>query len=75
MPTNSKTKRTPPKTNSEEQNFAHLQPQAPQIEQAVLGALLIEKDAYSLISEILKPESFYDHRHELIYSEHWRLCV
>lgn len=68
MPTNSKTKRTPPKTNSEEQNFAHLQPQAPQIEQAVLGALLIEKDAYSLISEILKPESFYDHRHELIYS-------
>ncbi len=62
-----KTAKTP-KTNTEEQNFAHLQPQAPQIEKAVLGALLIEKEAYSLISEILKPESFYDHRHELIYS-------
>lgn len=67
MPANTKNRKTSPKVHSEEHNFAHLQPQAPQIEQAVLGALLIEKEAYSLISEILKPESFYDHRHELIY--------
>jgi len=37
-------------------------------EEAVLGALMIEKDAYSLVSEILRPESFYEHRHQLIYS-------
>ena len=42
-------------------------PQALDIEEAVLGALMIEKDAYSVISEILRPESFYDHKHQLLY--------
>ena len=46
--------------------YGHLQPQAPELEKAVLGALMIEKDAYSLVSEILKAESFYEHRHQLI---------
>ena len=36
-------------------------------EAAVLGALLIAKDAYSLVCDILRPESFYDPRHVLIY--------
>ncbi|MDR2384890.1 MAG: replicative DNA helicase [Tannerella sp.] len=44
-----------------------LQPQAPELEKVVLGALMLEKDAYSEISEILKPECFYDKRHELIF--------
>lgn len=34
----------------------------------VLGALMIEKDAYPQVSEILRPESFYEHRHQLIYA-------
>lgn len=50
-----------------EDAYGHVQPQAIEFEEAVLGALMIEKDAYSLISEILRPESFYDHRHQLIY--------
>lgn len=54
---------TPPPTD----NFGHLQPQEPELEKVVLGALMIEKDAYSLVSEILQPESFYEHRHQLIY--------
>lgn len=45
-----------------------LQPQAREFEEAVLGALMLEKDAYSIVSEILKPESFYDKAHELIYT-------
>jgi replicative DNA helicase len=44
-----------------------LQPQALELEKIVLGALMLEKDAYSEISEILKPECFYDKRHELIF--------
>ncbi|MCI5580022.1 MAG: replicative DNA helicase [Phocaeicola plebeius] len=48
--------------------YGHLQPQAPQLEEAVLGALMIEKDAYSLVSEILRPESFYERKHQLIYA-------
>ncbi len=45
-----------------------LQPQAPQIEEAVLGALMLEKDAYSLVSEILTPDTFYETKHQLIYT-------
>ena len=41
-------------------DYGRIQPQAPELEEAVLGALMIEKDAYSLVSEILRPESFYD---------------
>ncbi len=44
-----------------------LQPQARELEEAVLGALMLEKDAYSVISDILKPECFYEHKHQLIY--------
>ena len=51
----------------QEDAYGHVQPQAVELEEAVLGALMIEKDAYSLVSEILRPESFYDHRHQLIY--------
>ena len=47
--------------------YGHLQPQAIDIEEAVLGALMIEKDAYSVVSEILRAESFYDRRHQLLY--------
>uniref|UniRef100_UPI003FEDA3D7 replicative DNA helicase n=1 Tax=Alloprevotella sp. TaxID=1872471 RepID=UPI003FEDA3D7 len=54
-------------------NYGHLQPQAVELEQAVLGALMIEKDAYYQVSEILRPESFYDHRHQLIYEAIRRL--
>ncbi len=42
---------------------------------AVLGALLIEKDAYSLVSEILQPESFYEPRHQKIYAAIQQLNV
>ena len=44
-----------------------LPPQARELEEAVLGALMLEKDSYSIVGEILKPESFYDPTHQLIY--------
>ncbi|MCR5362523.1 MAG: replicative DNA helicase [Bacteroidales bacterium] len=45
-----------------------LQPQDISMEQAVLGALMLEKDAYSQVSEILKPDTFYEKKHQLIYT-------
>ncbi len=42
-------------------------PQALEIEQAVLGAVLLSKDAILLIIDILKPESFYSEKHQIIY--------
>lgn len=47
--------------------YAHLQPQAVNVEQAVLGALMIDSDAFSVVSELLKPDTFYDPRHKRIY--------
>lgn len=44
-----------------------LQPQALEIEAAVLGAIMLEKDALILVIDILKPESFYHPKHQLIY--------
>ena len=44
-----------------------LQPQARDMEEAVLGALMLEKDAYFVVSDILTHESFYEKAHELIY--------
>ena len=50
-----------------EDAFGHQQPQNLEMERAVIGALMIEQDAYSQVSELLRPESFYDHRHQLIF--------
>lgn len=56
-------------------DYGRIQPQARELEEAVLGALMIEKDAYSQVSEILRPESFYDHVHQLIYEAITGLAV
>ena len=55
-------------TATSRQHLCALQPQALDVERAVLGALLIDKDAYSVICEMLFPESFYDPRHQMIYT-------
>ncbi len=44
-----------------------LVPRATDIEAAVLGALMLEKDAFTAVCEILKPESFYEPRHRAVY--------
>ncbi len=44
-----------------------LPPQAVEIEEVVLGALMLERDALSTVIDILKPGSFYRDAHKLIY--------
>jgi replicative DNA helicase len=48
--------------------YGHLQPQATDIERVVLGALMIDKDAFSIVAEIINPETFYEPRHQKIFS-------
>lgn len=43
-------------------------PQAQEVEQSVLGAMLIEKTAIPKAIEILAPDAFYQTKHEIIYS-------
>ena len=47
--------------------YGKLPPQARELEEAVLGAMLIDRDAVSEIIDILKPESFYLDSHQTIY--------
>ena len=44
-----------------------LVPRAVEIEAAVLGALMLEKDAFAVVCDLLKPESFYEPRHVAVY--------
>ena len=44
-----------------------LPPQAIDLEEAVLGALMLEKDALSSVIDILKPEVFYKDNHQKIF--------
>lgn len=48
--------------------YAHIQPQAVDVEKVVLGALMIDKDAFSVIAEIIRPETFYEPGHQKIYT-------
>ncbi len=48
-------------------HLGKLPPQAPELEEAILGALMLEKDALSQVIEILKPEIFYKDAHSEIY--------
>jgi replicative DNA helicase len=45
-----------------------MQPQAVDVERVVLGALMIDKDAFSVIAEIIRPETFYEPSHQKIYT-------
>lgn len=48
-------------------SLGKLPPQATDLEEAVLGALMLEKDALTTVIDILKPESFYSDAHKEIY--------
>ena len=45
-----------------------LQPQALQLEEAVLGAMMMEQTAVNSVIDVLKPESFYRLAHQHIYT-------
>ncbi|CVK18535.1 MULTISPECIES: replicative DNA helicase [Sporomusa] len=43
-------------------------PQNVEAEQAVLGAMMIEREAISKVSEVIRPEDFYREAHRLIFN-------
>ncbi|HKK66719.1 MAG TPA: DnaB-like helicase N-terminal domain-containing protein, partial [Bacteroidales bacterium] len=59
----------PAKKSIEELNelYGKMQPQAADIEEVLLGALMLEQDAVLLVIDILTVESFYKDEHKLIF--------
>ena len=47
--------------------YGKIPPQAKELEEAVLGAIMLEKSAFDTVVEILKPECFYLEGHQRIY--------
>ena len=69
MPEQNNNSRRKPRTPQPVDNtYGHLQPQATDVERAVLGALMIDKDAYAVVCEMLYPESFYEPRNQKVYA-------
>ncbi|MGI9139066.1 MAG: replicative DNA helicase [Sediminibacterium sp.] len=67
---NINTNRTKKKTTQVDLNsmmYGKIPPQVRELEEAVLGAILLEKSAFDTVTEILKPECFYVESHQMIY--------
>ena len=47
--------------------YGKVPPQAKELEEAVLGAIMLEKNAFDSVVEILKPECFYVESHQRIF--------
>lgn len=56
-----------PKTNLANFEIGKIPPQALDLEEAVLGAIMVEKDAVISILDVIKPESFYKETHQTIF--------
>ena len=39
--------------------YGKMPPQAVDLEEAVLGALMLERDAFSIVGDLLEPDAFY----------------
>ena len=48
--------------------YGKVPPQAKDLEEAVLGAIMLEKSAFDTVTEILKPQCFYVEANQRIYS-------
>ncbi len=73
--TTTKTKKSflPKPVSSNYLEHGKVPPQATDLEEAVLGAMMLEKDAVTAVIDILKPEAFYKEIHQKIYGAILRL--
>lgn len=47
--------------------YGKVPPQARELEEAVIGAIMLERDAFDIVAEILKPECFYVDAHQVVF--------
>jgi len=58
---------TTPRLGDANLEYGRIPPQAVDLEEAVLGAIMLEKDAILSVLDILRPESFYKDNHKKIF--------
>ena len=60
-------RRKPSVTDTTPLLYGKVPPQARELEQAVLGAIMLEKSAFDTVTEILKPECLYSEANQIIF--------
>ena len=65
---NGPSRRKPRTAEPLDMGLAHMPPQSVETERTVLGALMIDKDAFTVVSEILRPETFYEPRNQKVFA-------
>ncbi len=63
-----RSRRQQPKHQSQFDVIGRVAPRDLELEEAVLGALMLERDAYTTVCDLLKPESFYEPANATIYA-------
>jgi replicative DNA helicase len=71
--TGNKIKPLRPESDFSSLNFGRVMPQAVNMEEAVIGAVMIDKDAMSVVIGVINPESFYLPSHRLIFASMYDL--
>ena len=64
-----------PKADLGSMVFGKIPPQAKELEEAILGAIMLEKGAFDTVVEILKPECFYVDANQRIFKAMQSLAV
>ena len=65
--TNRNIRKKTPSADISTMMYGKIPPQARELEEAVLGAILLEKSAFDTVTEVLKPECFYVEAHQMIF--------
>ena len=58
---------------SDKKTTERVTPQDIEAEKSLLGAILINDDVLADVTEVVKPNDFYDDRHKEIYGAMWSL--
>ncbi|MEI3153850.1 MAG: replicative DNA helicase [Odoribacter sp.] len=56
-------------------DYGKMPPQAVDLEEAVLGALMLEKDSFSIVGDLLEPDVFYKDAHQRIFRAIHKLFI
>ena len=56
-------------------DYGKMPPQAVDLEEAVLGALMLEKDSFSIVGDLLEPDAFYKDAHQRIFRAIHKLFI
>lgn len=75
MESNNRQKRLRPSADISTMVYGKIPPQAKDLEEAILGGILLEKDAFDTVNSMLRPDCFYVDGHQCIFKAMQQLAA